>query len=141
MDEIDWKSPAGEQVARHIRCSHCGSELVKPVNSEVESLEQLAFSCASCRQDFDFDDVIEAAVADCYFADSYIAMTDGGDQPIAICPECTRDTFLLEDGRCIACSGRLQFTRCAACSEALGPDDQNNNGLCSYHAWQAERDD
>ncbi|VBI28675.1 hypothetical protein [Burkholderia pseudomallei] len=141
MDEIDWKSPTGEQVAGYIRCHHCGSELVKPVVSDVEFLEQLAFHCASCGRDSDFDDVIEEAVADCYFADSYIAMTDGGDPPVATCPECTKETFLLEEGRCIACSGELEFTRCAVCSVTLGPDDQDNNGLCSYHAWQAARDD
>ncbi|MGC8213196.1 hypothetical protein [Ralstonia solanacearum] len=141
MDAIDWNSSAGEQVAAHIRCHHCGSELVKPVDSDVEFLEQLAFHCASCGQESDFDDVIEAAVEDCYATDSYIAMTDGGDPPVATCPDCIRETFLLEEGRCIACSGVLEYTRCAVCSAALGPDDQDNHGLCGYHAWQAARDD
>ncbi|AJW46141.1 hypothetical protein TK49_16445 [Ralstonia mannitolilytica] len=141
LDEIDWKSPAGEQVAHHIRCQHCGSELVKPVEPQVEFLEQLEFHCASCGQESDFDDVIEAAVEDCYAADTYLAMTDGGDPPVATCPDCSKDTFLIEEGRCIACSGELEFTRCAICSATLGPEDQGNHGLCGYHAWQAAKDD
>lgn len=141
MDQIDWRSPAGEHIAGYIRCHHCGSELVKPDEPDVEFLEQIVFHCASCRQDSDFDDLIEAAVADCYAGESYIAMTDGGDQPVGTCPECTKETFIVEEGRCIACSGELEFTRCLLCGEALGPDDQDNNGLCSYHAWQADRDD
>jgi len=141
MSEIDWKSAVGEQVADCIRCPHCGSELVRPIEAQVEYLEQLMFHCASCGLDFDFDRVIEAAVEECYYAESYIAMTDGGDQPVGTCPECDRETFLFEDMRCIACAGELKYPRCEMCGSVLGPDDQENNGLCNYHAWQAGRDD
>ncbi|WP_321903936.1 hypothetical protein [Paraburkholderia tropica] len=141
MDQVDWLSAAAERVGGHIRCPHCGSELVKPDKPDVENLEQLVFHCASCGKGSDFDNVIEAAVDDCYAGEIYVAATDGGDPPVGTCPECTKETFIVAEGRCIACSGKLEFTRCLICSASLGPDDQDNNGLCSYHAWQADRDD
>jgi len=141
MGEIDWKSAAGEKIADYIRCAHCGSELVKPVDAQVEHPVELVFHCASCGVDFDFDQVVEAAVEDCYFYESYIAMTDGGEQPVGTCPDCAKETYLYEDGRCIACFGELKYLRCEVCGSELGPDDQGNRGLCVYHGWQAGRDD
>lgn len=141
LDAIDWGSPSGDEIARHVRCPHCGSELMKVRETDVELLAQLEFRCSSCGLESDFEDVIEQAVSDCYAAESYIAATDGGDQPVAMCHECARTTFLLAEGRCIACNSELEFTKCAICGVGLGPDDQDNNGLCSYHAWQANKDD
>jgi hypothetical protein len=141
LDEVDWKSEALAQVAHHIRCHDCGSDLVKPVDANVEQHYQLEFHCSSCGKDSEFDDVIEDAVSDCYAADSYIAMTDGGEQPVADCHVCGKGTFVFEEGRCLACRETLRYTRCAICGEGLGPDDQGNRGLCSYDAWQAEKDD
>lgn len=141
MGEIDWKSPVGDKVAGSIRCPHCGSELVKPLDPAVMFLEQLVFHCAACGADSDFDEVIEAAVAECFSADSYLAMTDGGDQPVTTCYECTRDTFVLSEGQCLACGKTLSFTECVVCGASIGPDDQDKKGLCNYHAWQAEKAD
>lgn len=141
MEAVDWKSPDEYRVASHIRCERCGSELMKPVDAEIEFRSELVFHCASCGFDSAFDNVIEAAVEECFAGESYIAMTDGGDQPVGMCHDCLKETFLIAEGQCIACKGRLHFTRCAVCGESLGPDDQDNNGLCSYHAWQADRDD
>lgn len=85
--------------------------------------------------------MIEEAVSDCYSADCYIAMTDGGEQPVADCHVCGKGTFVFEEGRCLACRETLRYTRCAICGDGLGPDDQGNCGLCSYDAWHAEKDD
>lgn len=141
LDEVGWDSEALQQIAHHIRCKHCGSDLVRPTDAHVEHHYQLEIRCISCGQESLFDDVIEAAVGDFYEWDTYVAMTDGGDRPIATCHECSKETFILAEGKCVACKAELEFTECAICGEALGPDDQDNNGLCGYHAWQAQKDD
>ncbi len=141
LDQVAWKSEALQQVAYHMRCQACGSDLVKPVDDDVEYHYLLVFRCSSCGHESQFDDVIEEAVSECYAADSYIAATDGGDQPTASCHECGKVTFIIGEGKCLACNGELEFAECVVCGEGLGPDDQENSGLCSYHAWQAEKDD
>lgn len=141
LDEVDWGSAALEKIAHYIRCETCGSDLIRPIDSEVEHHYQLELRCSSCGRTSDFDEVIEAAVSDFYERETYVAMTDGGDRPTATCHECGKETFIVDEGKCIACETELEFTECAICGETLGPDDQDNNGLCGYHAWQVQKDD
>lgn len=141
MGQVAWESPSLAEVATYIRCKECNSELMRPVDADALHVSDLSFQCMSCNQPSAFDDVIEDAVSDCFFAESYIAMTDGGDVPVTTCHECGRATFVLAEGACLACDGTLHYTKCAVCGEGLGPDDQDNHGLCGYHAWQAQNDD
>ncbi|WP_434627085.1 hypothetical protein [Chromobacterium sp. CV08] len=141
MGVIRWKLAPGSRIAAYIRCVYCGSELVKPLDPNIGYHEELIFHCAACAQDSNFDQIIEDAVDDCYAVDSYIAIKDGGDEPVAMCPNCVRHTFICENGVCIACEEGLHHSNCEVCGEALGPDDQEYGGLCGYHAWQAQRDD
>ncbi len=141
MKAVDWKSDVGPLVALQMQCGECQSNLLKPVNANVEWLGQLNFRCASCGHETEFDDVIEAAVADHFEDESYFAARNGGPSPIAACHECSKDCFVLADGRCMACAAELDYTECSVCGEALGPDDQDNDGLCGYHAHQAQKGD
>ncbi|MCC9598005.1 MULTISPECIES: hypothetical protein [unclassified Rubrivivax] len=141
LDSVAWSSEALAQAAHHIRCQHCGSDLVRPLDPEVEHHHQLELHCSSCGEDSEFDDVVEAAIGSYFEWDTYISMTDGGDRPTATCHECGKDTFIINEGKCVACTAELEYTECAICGEGLGPDDQDNNGLCGYHAWQAQKDD
>jgi hypothetical protein len=141
VSAVDWQSSHMEQVSEHFRCSHCESELLKPISAEVGTLSELVFRCSSCGLNSDFDDIVEAAVGDRYFAESYIAMTDGGDPPLGTCPECGKETFLYETGECLACAATLRYHECVVCGEALGPEEQQFKGLCSYHHWQNEKAD
>jgi hypothetical protein len=141
MDQVAWQSECLAQVATYIRCKECNSELMRPADADVQHISELSFQCTSCNEQSTFEDVIEDAVSDCFFAESYMAMTDGGDVPVAHCHNCGKATFVLAEGACLACDGTLIYTECAVCGEGLGPDDQDNHGLCSYHAWQARKDD
>ncbi|MWL89782.1 hypothetical protein [Cupriavidus sp. SW-Y-13] len=138
---IDWKSDTLERVSKHFACPQCGSELLRPTCTDIVVLHELTLGCSACGQESTFDDVIEEAVEECFHGEAYIAMTDGGEPPVALCHSCCKHTFILEDSQCVACEETLDYTVCEICGAALGPDDQDNNGLCGYHAWQAQRDD
>lgn len=140
-EKIDWESDAIAEVSAHVRCPRCGSELMRPVASDLRYTTSRLFRCAACRSDATFDDVIEEAVSERFATEAYIAVTDGGDAPVADCHGCGKATFVLAAGECVACGQTLEHTECAICRETLGPDDQESNGLCGYHAWQAMKDD
>jgi hypothetical protein len=106
-----------------------GRRLAAP--SEFEHCYKLEPRCFSCGRESSFDDVIEAAVGDLDEWDTYVAMTDGGDRPTATCHGCGKETFILDEGKCVTCYGELKFTVRAICSEGLGPNDQDNDGLRS----------
>jgi hypothetical protein len=141
LADIDWRSPALTKVSEYLCCTHCGSELIKPIDPTANAIALLEFRCVSCGENSDFEDIVEAAAEKCYAGESYIAMTDGGDQPLDDCPECGRGAFLLEEGECLACSATLHHLMCAVCHQALGPSEQALGGLCSYHKWQADKDE
>lgn len=139
--QVSWGTPGIEQVAEYLRCEHCGSELLKPVNPEEEFLSAIHFQCAACGKTCSFDEIAESAAEECFGADIYIAMTDGGDPPLVDCFECGRTTFLLEDQLCMVCSASPQYQRCTVCGTSLSVEEQQFNGLCSYHHWQAMKGD
>lgn len=141
MAKIHWALPELEQISTHFRCVHCNSELIRPIEPASEHASETEFHCSSCGLDSDFDEIIEGAANEHYFAETYIAMTDGGDPPLETCHECGRETFLFEKGVCLACSASLKYFQCALCHTSLGPGEQHFNGLCGYHRWQAEKDD
>ena len=141
IDALDWDSCVLREIAQHIRCKHCRSGLVRPLGQRSYVRDPLEFRCVSCGQDSPFDEVIEAAVEDFYEIDTYLAVAEGGDRPTETCNECGKETFIIADGACVACGGKLEFAECSICSAGLGSDSQPNNGLCGYHAWQAYRED
>lgn len=141
MDKVNWKPVELKKISKHFRCLHCGSELIKPVEPLPIYLAATEFYCSSCGLESDFDDMIEGATNEEYFAETYIAMTDGGDPPLSMCHECGKETFLFELGQCVACSAALKHWQCAICHASLGSEDQQFKGLCSYHHWQAEKED
>ncbi|MRT20082.1 hypothetical protein FYM52_06950 [Comamonas sp. CAH-2] len=140
LDKIDWPDAVYADIASELRCVHCHSELVKPVETDVEYLQSLEFLCTSCGEVSEFDDVVGEAISEAFAGEAYIAMTDGGDPPIVDCHDCGQHAFHVETGACLLCRGTLQHTECAFCGESLGPDDQDNGGLCGYHKWQVEKD-
>ena len=141
LQRIDWPDPVYEQVVEELRCIHCHSELVKPTNPDEADLTALEFLCTSCGKVSNFTDAIGSAIGEAFAADAYIAMTDGGDPPLAHCHECGEVAFHFETGACLLCRAELSHFECAVCGATLGPEDQDNNGLCGYHKWQAEKDD
>jgi hypothetical protein len=139
--QIDWGITGIEQVAQYLRCEHCGSELLKPINPEEEVTAAINFQCAACGETSSFEDIAESAAEECFGAEMYIAMTDGGDPPLVDCFECGKTTFLLEDELCIVCGATPHHRNCAVCGESLSVEEQDYDGLCSYHHWQAMKDE
>lgn len=141
LEKINWPDAVYADVVVEIRCVRCHSELVKPVDVDVKDILSLDFQCTSCGEISQFDDAVGDAIAAAFAGEAYIAMTDGGDPPIVSCHECGQYAFHLKNVVCLLCRGTLRYTECAVCSDSLGPEDQENSGLCGYHKWQAEKDE
>ena len=141
LGAVAWDSPGRKRVSEHLRCGACDSDLIKPLDPS-RAVSDLVFRCSSCEKESRFEELpLEQAVKHCWFSDMYIAMTDGGDDPIEDCEECGKFTFVVEDGRCLACSEGLHYFECAVCHQALGPAEQQFGGLCGYHYSGAHKDE
>lgn len=141
IENIDWGSPSMHGMATELSCPNCESALVKPIDPDVEPVQGMEFKCMVCGEVSALEDMLEKALADYFAYDIYMSVKDGGDSPLATCWECGRETYIIEDGECVACGATPAHDECAICHTHLGPEDQEFNGLCGYHFHQAMKDD
>lgn len=140
-NSIDWDSNVMSDVTGYLRCPQCQSALVKPTGVKVETVYDTEFSCSSCGEVTTVSEMVEDALSECFGFEMFLAVKDGDTSPIGTCPECGRDTFIIEEDLCAACGGSLEHYECGVCGDSLGPDDQEFDGLCSYHYHQKMKDD
>lgn len=134
---MNWEFETLVEAVTELRCSNCGSSLVRQIDSDNQSFEAMEIDCAECGEALDREDVFEAAIGESVASDAYIAMTDGGEPPVTTCPECHRDSWVNGEG-CVLCPG-ADLT-CSMCGEEFNPDGFNYDaGMCSYCAWKMDK--
>ncbi len=147
---FNWKYETINQAVKHAKCYFCESSLVqliehepyddKPAGKPLFKEFLTKMQCNSCGEPIDYwPDFFEKCVEELLYTDSYIAATEGGIPPYDSCPECGKNTFIFEEGCCVACDYKPEHEGCARCSNHIGLDEQDLNGLCSYCANLAEK--
>ncbi|WP_319549140.1 hypothetical protein [Desulfogranum marinum] len=131
LAKIDWKYGTLERAVEFVRCPACSSDLIKTDDTVLYS-NAVNFTCSSCGNPFSFTEVVSSCVAEAMYGESYIAMTDGGDEPYGTCPECGEETYVFEEGCCLSCEYEMQYGECVRCGAGLSLGDQINEGLCGY---------
>lgn len=124
------------------KCSACSSALLTPdpdnidEGKTVESDEDEFFTiCVKCRYRELIAPLLLEAVENEHIYDPY----DGDMPTLEPCHSCSRTTFIVTDQKCLWCGHELEYTECEHCCESLGQEDQDNGGLCSYHAYAYEK--
>lgn len=137
FQNMNWEFDTLFEAASELRCSICGSSLVRQINPDNQSFEAMEIDCAECGAVLDREEVFEAAIGEATAGDAYIAITDGGEPPLTTCPECHRESWVNGEG-CVLCPG-ADLT-CSMCGEQFNPDDFNYDaGMCSYCAWRMDK--
>lgn len=141
FDTIAW--PAGMPAELRFNCPECHSDLVAqqdPANTIHESID---CRCRLCGHGFSAEAAIARALEAYFESESYIALTDGGDQPVQDCPECGLSTYLLTDEHagCVWCG--LFLGECGRCMTGLTPENVSPNSqiLCGYCDNLMSKDD
>lgn len=138
---IEW--PVDMPADLRFSCPECHSDLVAQQDPDNTGNESMDCRCRLCGHAFSAEEAIVRAL-DVYFeSESYFAMTDGGDQPVQDCPECSLSTYLLtgEHVGCVWCGFVLD--ECARCMTDLTPENvsPDNHGLCGYCDYLMSKDD
>lgn len=137
FEKMDWGFEALADALYEVRCSSCGSSLVRQIDPDNDSFEMMDLDCAECGEVLEREDVFEAAIAEATAGEAYIAGTDGGEPPVTICPECSRKSWLLGEG-CVFCPG-ADLT-CSVCGDTFSPDDFDyDSGMCFHHSYRMEQ--
>jgi hypothetical protein len=138
FQHLAWVSSVQADAVNEIRCS-CGSELVRQTHPENTELGALELECADCLLPIKIEDVFEAAISDATYADQYIAMTDGGEPPLAMCEECLCDSWYVDEDVCLmpTCLPPRTDKKCRSCGNRVEPSRMNTDyGVCIDCAYE-----
>ncbi len=140
FEDIEWDSEDVRFPAGNMRCS-CGSYLVAQEDAGQKDHQKMDLVCRKCGAHPDPEDALEAGLAEVTEVDSYIAIKDGGTQPIEMCPECGRDAFIIDIGVCVICN--LEIGECAVCGYQIDVVEYNPDypGFCGSCAHRAAKED
>ncbi|MDD3937571.1 hypothetical protein [Rhodoferax sp.] len=140
LEQLKWWSPGMARTAEYLRCVHCESDLIKPqtVGKRLSITQRIV--CTACGGAMDLIDIIQPALDECFYADQYISMSQGGNPPLDYCDECSTVTYIVDDGICITCGSGHKHLKCIRCGQGLTGEEQQYRGLCSYCEHQATKD-
>jgi len=128
---IAWYSPEVARSLDDLVCPTCASALVTqtyPANSDQSFAD---FYCRSCGAHFCSVELIENAIGQVLYADFYLAMTDGGEEPVTECASCAAETFVVAEDQCAACGYLRSIHHCGDCGvEIFGDDFERHRGHC-----------
>lgn len=119
-------------------CPACGLGLLKQSEPENTAPQKIDALCHGCGATYGTEDFVELLVHNIFYADAYIAMTQGGEPAWVECSKCQRDTFVLaiEDPACFLC-GYEPKEECQVCGQLLTPGVEADFGgdLCQ-NCWE-----
>jgi predicted RNA-binding Zn-ribbon protein involved in translation (DUF1610 family) len=119
-------------------CNECGSELIYSTELNEDATDS-EFVCKACEFVYTYEDIIRPAIEEYFYADTYLAMKDGGDSPLADCPICG-GPYLYEEGFCAEC-GETAVHQCSLCCGEISPEELNDDDLCGYCSHLMSKDD
>ena len=143
FDEVDWGSEVLAEAVNEFQCPHCTSTLIRNENAVGKYRDEVQLVCSQCGETAEPEAVFEDALQRALELNAYEAMKDGGGPPLANCPECLRDAFIVDEGQCVNCGLSLEGRKCGLCGEDLSVDDYrvSDGYYCSYHQYVVSKDD
>jgi DNA-directed RNA polymerase subunit RPC12/RpoP len=141
FEGLEW--PLASLSETRFGCPRCGSDLVAQDAPHEKRYGFADCHCRACGERIPPDRALELVLEAHFETESYIAATDGGEQPVQVCSDCGLAAYLLTDERvgCVSCG--LALDECARCMTGLTPEnvDPDNSNPCSYCGHLLWKDD
>lgn len=128
-------------VADHLACSECGSDLIRITDDEP--YPDCSIKCSACGLEEYIACLVEQWTENQSRSRGRRRPDEYEDDPYGMCPECDRNTYSIEEDRCLACGERKPYDKCWQCGELLSLDEQSLRGMCGgcrHFADKAARD-
>lgn len=143
LEHVRWPTAILADAIEHLACPQCKAKLVK-TKGDLESLSTTVFHCTRCNATSRFGDVVDSMITGRYFADLYIAATQGGEGPLDVCDQCLRDSYVVEEQMCAICGDGPKPLECRSCGNTLDDDDGDEEvhaeRLCGHCRYVLEID-
>ena len=133
LETVDWETEAAARALPDFACPSCRSALIRQRDPANTSQQKAVLICSACGKEAELGPVLSQAFDETFGGEAHIAVKDGGEPPISTCPECSE----------AACDFALpEDAACAVCGTGLSAEEYyEHDGLCSYHAHIASKDD
>lgn len=118
-------------------CYECGSGLIMP-SARGREATSADYTCKSCEKTLPYEQMVREAVSDYYGDEVYLSRTDGGESPLASCPECG-GSYLYAQGICASC-GHTAVHECQRCYSRILPEELFAEPFCGYCAHMMSKD-
>lgn len=106
-----------ERYLGGLECPECRSQFVQVAHGG-EFLEA-ELSCLACGAASQMLVALGSTVQNEHAIETYSAMKDGDNPPVAQCPACYEETFVVADGQCAACGDEPGHQTCLRCGGSL----------------------
>ena len=138
LESLDYFSDEILNAFESYSCAECGSGLIMPQERNTDAVE-VRLECKSCGNTLPYEDFVKLAISNYYSHEVYLSHTDGGDSPIADCPECD-GIYLYNEGVCSSC-GHVAEHECQRCGSTIMPEELYAEPFCGYCAHVMSKDD
>ena len=139
LENIDWGSEGLASALVEFKCTNCGSGLITIREQKPDKYEN-EFYCRSCNTSWSFENIAELALKDYFGFNLYLSIKEGGDTPLIQCPECLRDSYIIEEEYCPICETKAEH-ECQRCGITIPPEEIDGSGFCSYCSYMMSKDD
>lgn len=135
VEAIDWESGLLDGGIGKLKCEDCRSSLLMAAEPNREA----GLVCRACGNRHSFEESAERVVSKRFRWERYMAMKDGDDPPVAHCPSCLTETYLLdyEDEGCVIC-GETYGRKCEMCGNDMDPSESS---ICDHCRYIINKDD
>jgi len=140
LRKVSWPSDLLREACEEHPCPACAAQLYYPIDATSE-LDELRLQCRSCGAVVGADAFVEGALQEFFAPDRYRAIRYGGTDPLTMCPECFRETFVVDEDMCLRCGYQREYLECIRCGAALEVGEQELAGLCGYCEHMTGKDD
>ena len=139
MGKLYCIPPEIKHIIEYFECPNCIDKSLKPISTG--DIFTTKFLCVFCGEEFEYGDIASSAAQGFYNEYDDIEIKNGGDASLTDCPNCWRESFLIQANYCLACGYKPKYTNCSLCDAVLTIDEQQHNGLCRYCYLMGPDDD
>lgn len=139
MGQLDCTLPEIKRIIEYFECPNCIDKSLKPISTGDIFITK--FLCVFCGEEFEYGDIASSAAQGFYNEYDDIEIKNGGDASLTDCPNCWRESFLIQANYCLACGYKPKHTNCSLCDTVLTIDEQQHEGLCRYCYLIGQDDD
>jgi len=137
---VDWESDTLAEGVMDLTCPSCSGSLLRPTGDKGNYGDSMALECRACGETSKAEDFVPRAVAAARRFDMYLVGDDGKEAPYVSCPECGKDTYIVDEWRCAFCGHEAERT-CARCYASIPPEELLCSPYCGWCAHMMSKDD